>query len=263
MSIKLIKKITIKQDGVFLFSTCINDTAPYHSERSNKLSQVYETEGPDGLDREVVRMFKECAAPMPIKGDKYHKSIWPYVYATRSDEAFALAKKMDDKLQAFLDSIPEEQRKEVESAWVVRAEERTHNQKAYASLEAELTKRLYADMAKLADRERNFLFTEEERKSETAELKLSEQDKAMLTEMGCSEDDFEQIEDSMKSRNTQYEVYIRNNDSIPIARKTAIRILGRRTWLSGLARSAFHSTAVRETEDGHKVFFDSSQMHKD
>lgn len=262
MAIELIKRITVKEDGVHLFSHSNNDTAPYHSWCCQSLSEVYKAEGQAGLDREVVRMFKEYATPISIKGDEYHKSIWPYVYATRSDEAAALTKEKDDKLQAFLDGIPEEQRKEVEEYWFVRAEERTHNQKVYASLEAELTERLYTDMAKLAAKERSLLFTEEEGEGETAELKLSEQDKAMLTEMAVQGEDFEQIEDSMKSRNTQYKVYIHDNNGTPITRKATIRILGRRAWLSGLARSAFHYTAVRDAEDGRKVFFDSSRMHR-
>lgn len=47
-----------------------------------------------------------------------------------------------------------------------------------------------------------------------------------------------------------------------ITREKVIELLGRRQYLSGIARSAFHSTAVRETENGEFVHFDSSKLFK-
>ena len=48
-----------------------------------------------------------------------------------------------------------------------------------------------------------------------------------------------------------------------ISRETAIRRLGRETWLSGLVRSAFHWTATRQTADGKNyIMFDSRRLFK-
>ena len=48
-----------------------------------------------------------------------------------------------------------------------------------------------------------------------------------------------------------------------ISRETAIRRLGRETWLSGLVRSAFHWTATRQTADGKNyIMFDSRKLFK-
>ena len=48
-----------------------------------------------------------------------------------------------------------------------------------------------------------------------------------------------------------------------ISGKQAVSILGRKAFLSGISRSAFHWHAVRETEDGRMVFFDSSRLFKE
>lgn len=37
---------------------------------------------------------------------------------------------------------------------------------------------------------------------------------------------------------------------------------GTETYLSGIVRSAFHWSVVRETEDGRRVYFDSSNLFK-
>ena len=48
-----------------------------------------------------------------------------------------------------------------------------------------------------------------------------------------------------------------------ISRKEAIELLGRETWLSGLDRSAFHWSAMRQTKDDKGyVYFDSSKLFK-
>jgi len=45
-----------------------------------------------------------------------------------------------------------------------------------------------------------------------------------------------------------------------ISREDAIKILGMETYLSGIARSAFHWSACRENEKGDIVSFDSSKL---
>lgn len=48
-----------------------------------------------------------------------------------------------------------------------------------------------------------------------------------------------------------------------ISGKQAVEILGRKAFLSGISRSTFHRSAVREMEDGRMVFFDSSRLFKE
>lgn len=88
-------------------------------------------------------------------------------------------------------------------------------------------------------------------------MELTKQDKKLLLSWGYTEQDFPQIEAAMNPNNTQYTF----NDS-PINREQAIFLLGWEEYLSGIARSAFHWSAVREIEDGQEVCFDSSNLHK-
>lgn len=88
-------------------------------------------------------------------------------------------------------------------------------------------------------------------------MKLTKQDKTQLLNWGYTEQDFPQIEAAMNPHNTQYTF---NNN--PINREQALFLLGWEEYLSGIARSAFHWSAVRETEDGQEVYFDSSNLHK-
>ena len=48
-----------------------------------------------------------------------------------------------------------------------------------------------------------------------------------------------------------------------VSRETAISLLGREVWLSGLVRSAFHWNAARQTADGKNyVMFNSRALFK-
>lgn len=88
-------------------------------------------------------------------------------------------------------------------------------------------------------------------------MKLNKEDKALLTIWGYSEEEFSQIEDALQKRMTKYELV-----DTTISREKAIRILGREVFISGIARSAFHYTAARQTADGQIVYFDSSKLFK-
>ena len=71
-----------------------------------------------------------------------------------------------------------------------------------------------------------------------------------------TEKDIPQIEEAM--RRTKYEYNGRK-----IKRSDAVRLLGRKIWLSGITRSAFHASAVRPTLDGKSfVYFDTSCIFK-
>lgn len=89
-------------------------------------------------------------------------------------------------------------------------------------------------------------------------MKLTADDKKMLQEWGHPERDFQQIEKAFQKSKTKYKL-----GSMPISREEAISLLGQKQYLSGIARSAFHYTAVGETPDGRFVYFDSSNLFRD
>lgn len=86
-------------------------------------------------------------------------------------------------------------------------------------------------------------------------MKLTKKDKEILLIGGISENDFPQIEAASTGRNTIYEV-----DNRRISRNKAIALLGRKSFLFGLARSAFHWSSCQFTPDGREVSFDSSKF---
>ena len=88
-------------------------------------------------------------------------------------------------------------------------------------------------------------------------MNLTEEDKKMLLSWGFTEDDFWQIAEAIHKSKTKYEL-----GDTPISREEAIRLLGREKYLSGIARSAFHHSAVRETESGRRIYFDSSRLFR-
>lgn len=81
-------------------------------------------------------------------------------------------------------------------------------------------------------------------------MKLTKKDKNYLLSVGHLEDDFSQIEFAMQRKHTLYELEEKN-----ISREEAIRLLGRERYLSGIGRSAFHFSAVQDTDDGRVVYF--------
>lgn len=87
-------------------------------------------------------------------------------------------------------------------------------------------------------------------------MRLSVSDKNFLSEIGYSEFDCKQIERA--SGKTCYEY-----ENKRIGQKRAIELLGRENYLSGLARSAFHWSATRETPEGNFVSFDSSRFFRE
>lgn len=88
-------------------------------------------------------------------------------------------------------------------------------------------------------------------------MKLTRKDKELLFSWGYTEQDFPQIEEATHSTKTKYEL-----DGNPIDRAEVIRLLGRKAYLSGIARSAFHWSAMRETDDGRTIGFDSSRLFR-
>lgn len=86
-------------------------------------------------------------------------------------------------------------------------------------------------------------------------MKLTKDDKAILMEFGYPNEDLRQIEKAIGK--TKYTLSSGNR----VSAERAVELLGRRTYLSGIARSAFHRTAVRQVENSKEtVFFDSSKL---
>ena len=86
-------------------------------------------------------------------------------------------------------------------------------------------------------------------------MKLTQADKALLLDMGHPESDLGQIEEA--TRRTLYEY-----DGMQINRDEAINLLGLWSYLAGIARSAFHWSAVQYTAEEKPVYFDSSSLSK-
>ena len=84
-------------------------------------------------------------------------------------------------------------------------------------------------------------------------MKLSNKDREYLKSLGYPEDDFKQIEEA-----TTKTIYELNNERI--SRSKAIEILGREVYLNGIARSAFHWSALRSNDKDESIYFNSSKL---
>ena len=89
-------------------------------------------------------------------------------------------------------------------------------------------------------------------------MKLTKEDKKLLKGCGVEEEDFDQIERATKK--TVYELKDKDGTR-EITQEEALRILGREEFLSGISRSSFHYSAVREN-GGKRIYFDSSKLFK-
>lgn len=87
-------------------------------------------------------------------------------------------------------------------------------------------------------------------------MKLTKSDKEYLKEIGYLECDFSQIERASGKTDYMYQ-------SKRIGQKKAIELLGRKKYLSGIARSAFHWSACGETADGSCIYFNSSHFFRE
>ena len=87
-------------------------------------------------------------------------------------------------------------------------------------------------------------------------MKLTNKDKDYLKSIGYEEKDFAQIQRAAGKTDYEYQMQ-------KIGQKKAIELLGRKNYLSGLARSAFHWTCVRERFNGEIVYFDSARLFRE
>lgn len=90
-------------------------------------------------------------------------------------------------------------------------------------------------------------------------MKLTPDDKRLLRSWGYLEQDMEQISEAI--RKTTYTAYIADSTrGKGISADAAVSILGRETFLSGIGRSAFHFTALRENDEHTRVLFNSHKL---
>ena len=88
-------------------------------------------------------------------------------------------------------------------------------------------------------------------------VKLTEVDKKFLKEELHEDDEsIDQIKRALKK--TTFEL-----DGKRISAEKVVGLIGRRKFLCGLDRSAFHWDAVQNTADGHEVYFDSRRFFRE
>lgn len=95
-------------------------------------------------------------------------------------------------------------------------------------------------------------------------VKLTEEDKELLRSWHEKEEYFPQIQQAMMGK---YTVVThedpRTGKGKRITHEKAIELLGRRDYLSGIHRSAFHRSACRGEEATGYVYFDSRNLFKE
>lgn len=93
---------------------------------------------------------------------------------------------------------------------------------------------------------------------------LTEDEQAKLIFMGYYESDVVQIDKAVEV--TDFRLFEKGESLLKrgkkITAKKARTLLGAETFLSGIGRSAFHFTSVRELPDGREVFFNSSALFR-
>ena len=90
--------------------------------------------------------------------------------------------------------------------------------------------------------------------------KLTKKQKQIILDFGYQQEDLKYIEEALLF--TDFELLIERQNDKKISLKKAKEILDETNFLSGIARSTFHYSAVREAENGHKIYFDSSRYYE-
>ena len=85
-------------------------------------------------------------------------------------------------------------------------------------------------------------------------MKLTEQDKIILRDFGHPESDMRQLCEA--ARRCKYTDESRNRLSVD----KVIEMIGRRAWLAGLSRAAYHATASQGEYGKNYVSFDCWKM---
>lgn len=94
-------------------------------------------------------------------------------------------------------------------------------------------------------------------------MKLTIQEINLLPKLGYDQEDAEQIEKASKVTTFKFRKFHDENFEKTITEQQAEKILGRNKLFTGLARSAFHWSSVRTTQDQNfYVIIDSSKYFK-
>lgn len=94
-------------------------------------------------------------------------------------------------------------------------------------------------------------------------MRWRKDDTELLQSWGYSQEDIEQIKEARKFLILTTQNSSHDNKEIKISINKAIELLGRETFLSGLARASFHWTSVRSSDKDEDVFFDCSRMFEE
>ena len=137
MSRELINRITRKKDGIYISTHSSNDDAPYHSVKINSLTNIYNKEGPKGLDREIINMLYNYAE---LRGS--HHSLDRYLYACNSEYARNVYKKYTDKINNYYETLDEIDKK---SLW---SGNKTDKAKEYDQYYIKNRNEMYSEIAK-------------------------------------------------------------------------------------------------------------------
>lgn len=91
--------------------------------------------------------------------------------------------------------------------------------------------------------------------------KLSKEHQEIILNFGYLKKDLKQIEQALSKTDFELLTPEKNQDE-KISIDKAVEFLGEETFLSGMCRSAFHYSAVRENKKGQSVYFNSSRLFK-
>ena len=95
------------------------------------------------------------------------------------------------------------------------------------------------------------------------DYRFDKEDIDCIKQMSIELSDAQQMEEAMNATNFYLWLPKGGNIDIKIDIEDAWNILGRETFISGIYRSAFHQTAVRENKNYTKqIYFDSSEFFK-
>ena len=96
----------------------------------------------------------------------------------------------------------------------------------------------------------------------TTEFQLTNKDKKLLKEWGYSNEDMPQIEEVANVSIITFTYKANKSQEHIITPQRAIRIIGRRKFLSGLSRAAFHWSAIRYVKDNYNNGFVCFRVEK-
>jgi len=88
---------------------------------------------------------------------------------------------------------------------------------------------------------------------------LNKEHQEIILNFGYLKQDLKQIEKALSKTDFELSTPEKNQDK-KITINKAVKILGEELFLSGMCRSSFHYSAVRENRRGQKVYFNSSRL---